>query len=362
MPANQRTAFLESYKEQDLFIPFLTQWFITTMRDIINAESFKIEVKRGGRKIAPVISHWTGKGAKIKKDKYTGKEFTPPVSALGSDFSPGDLTEKVFGKTEYSSAEMSYMAQLMGIIQDAMAEIESQFGRLFEYMASEIFQSGTLTLYDELGNAAYIIDFFPKATHFPTVSTAWSDPNSDPDSDIQNLIKEIKKNGKVQIRNLVFGETALKNYLRNTKVADRFDIRRYETGQYQPREQNEDVTLLGDWVCGTTRITAWSYEGLYEYYHDDTIREYVNADNVLFLPEIQGRNVDFRKVYCKAPTITGVDERYVEMIPATMNLDDREYTTRLWVDGSADTVNVEFKTRPSLIPVSIDAFGCLTTE
>ena len=82
---------------------------------------------------------------------------------------------------------------------------------------------------------------------------------------------------------------------------------------------------------------------------------------MLLLPYANGANVDFRKVWCKVPTIGGVDPRFSELIPAQMELEDRQVTNRLWINDEADTLNVQVKTRPLCIPVSIDSFGCLDT-
>jgi len=362
MAADKRTAYLDAYKQLIVFIPFLSTFFRTNPRDIVNAESVKIDIKRGTRKIAPAISNFTQRGGKLEKSQYTQKEFSPPVIALGGDFAPGDLIEKAFGVDEYTSASQEYMVELQNLIMDTMMEIEAQFNRNAEFQASQIFQTGELTLYDDQGNVAFTIDFFPKATHFPTVSVPWSDEDSDPDTDIANLIQVIKQNGKVQIKNVVFGKGALDNYLRNTKVDDKFDIRRYQSGDYNPQRQNDDVVLLGDLLIGTNRVTAWKYEGLYEHPDGGAITNFVDDDNVILLPDSSGINVDFRKVYCRVPTITGVDPRFSDVIPSRMNLENRAYTARVWVDGGADALNVELKTRPLLIPVSIDTFGCLTTE
>lgn len=361
MAADKRTAYLEAYKQLITFIPFLSTFFTTNPRDIVSAESVKIDIKRGTRKIAPVISHFTGIGGRLKKSQYTQKEFTPPVVALGGNFAPGDLIEKAFGTDEYSSATEEYMITLQNDIMDTMQEIEAQIFRNFEYQASQIFQTGEMNLYDDQGNIAYIIDFFPKATHFPTVAVTWDDEDADPDADIASLIDVIKTDGHVNITNVIFGKTALDEYLRNTKVDDKFDITRYASGLYDPQKQNPDVVLLGDLLIGTNRVKAWKYEGEYEHPSTSTITRFVDDGKVILLPESGGINVDLRRVYCRVPTITGIDPRFAGIVPTNISLENRAYTARVWADGNADALNVELKTRPLLIPVSIDTFGCLTT-
>lgn len=361
MAADKRTAYLEAYNQLITFSPFLSTFFTTRPRDIVSAESVKIDIKRGTRKIAPAISHFTGLGGRLKKSQYTQKEFTPPVIALGGNFAPGDLIEKAFGVDEYTSASEDYMMTLQDHVMDTMQEIEQQIFRNLEYQASQILQTGELSLYDDQGNIAYTIDFFPKATHFPTVGTVWSDEDADPDSDIASLIDVIKTDAQVNIRNVVFGKTALDEYLRNTKVDDKFDIRRIRSGEYDPGKLNPDTVYLGELLIGTNRVDAWKYEGEYEHPSTSTITRFVDDGKVLLLPDRSGINVDFRRVWCRVPTIIGVDPRFAGIIPTNVALDNRSYTARVWADGNADALNVELKTRPLLIPVSIDAFGCLTT-
>ena len=362
MAVDKRTAFLEAYKQLVNFIPFLSTFFVTRPRDIVNAESVKIDIQRGGRKIAPVISNFTQIGGKLEKSQYTQKEFIPPVVALSADFAPGDLVEKAFGKTEYDTAAMEYMMQLQDKIIDTMQEIEGQFSRNIEYQAAQILQTGEMSLYDAAGNVAYTIDFFPKSTHFPTVSTSWSDVNSDPDADLSALYQVIKKDGKVNPRNIVFGRTALDNYLKNAKVEDKFDNRSIMAGMVDPNETNPDVNYLGELLIGAKRFKCWYYEGLYDDPSTGLPVPFIADDKVLMLPDAGSINFDMRKIYCKVPTITGVDPRFAGIVPVNMNLDSRAYTARVWNDQNADTLNVELKTRPLLIPVSIDTFGCLDTE
>ncbi len=362
MAADKRTAYLQKYDELLVFIPFLSSFFITGPRDIVNAESFKIDIRRGTRKIAPVISDITQVGGKIKKSVYTQKEFTPPVVAVSGDFSPGDLIEKAFGLSEYESADEDYSMQLQANISDVMGEIDNQTMRNPEFQASQVLQTGTMDLYDDQGNVAFSIDFKPKASHFPTVGTSWSTVTADMDGDIISLYRQIKKDSGVSAGNLIFGRTALTNYLKGTNTEKKFDLTRIASGTYDPEAINPDVDFLGDILVANKRFKAWIYEGEYEDpATPGSIIPFVEDDKVLLVPDAGAPNVDFRKVWCRVPTITGVDPRFASLIPTNMSLSDRQYTARVWVDGNADTLNVELKSRPLCVPVSIDAFGCLDT-
>jgi hypothetical protein len=363
MAADKRTAYLDAYKQLMVFFPFLSTFFTTNPRDIVNAESVKIDIMRGSRKIAPVISNFTQHGGKLEKSQYTQKEFIPPVVALGGDFAPGDLIEKAFGQSEYDSANDDYMMDLQDKIMDTMLEIEGRFGRSLELQASQIFQTGKLSLKDEAGNTAYTIDFYPKSTHFVTLAAGdqWSNEDSDPDGDIEALCDIIEDDGQTIVANIVFSPTARREYLKNSQVNDKFDITRIVSGNYQPEMRNPGIKFLGNLLIGARYFDCWEYTGKYNAPSTGTLTDFLTDGKVLLLPNAGGPNVDLRKVYCRVPTITGVDPRFQNIIPTQLNLENRAYTARTWVDGGADSLNVELKTRPLLIPVSIDAFGCLTT-
>ena len=364
MAVDKRTAFLEGYKLVFVLKPFLSSFFVTRPRDIVNAESVKIDIKRGSRKIAPAISSISAIGGKIKKSIYTQKEFTPPVLAVSGDFAPGDLTNKAFGMTEYQTADTDYQMQLQDNIQEVMTEAESQIMMNPEYQASQILQTGAMNLYDDKGEVAFEISFNPKSTHFPTVTTAWSDPTADMDGDLIALYETIKKDAGVNANNIVFGRKALTNYLKGQDVQKKFDVTRIQSGVFNPEEKNPDVNFLGDLMIGYKRFQCWLYEGEYENPSkaNNDVMPFVDPDNVIMLPDSNAPNVDLRKVWCTVPTITGVDPRFNSLVPNSLVLSDRQFTNRVWVDGGADTLNVELKARPLCIPVSIDAFGCLTTK
>lgn len=364
MSANYRTVFERTYRERPIFNPFLSTFFRTGAADISDASTMIIEVKRANSGyIAPVIMDNTQKGALLKNTKYTSKEFTPPLTALGTDFGANDLITKQFGRLSTDLSE-SYAMQLINMVQDVMMDIENRFNYQIEYQAAQILQSGTVTLYDELGVAAYTISFQPKAAHFPTVSLSWSDENSDPDADITSLANTIRINGQVNIKNLIFGEDALNNYMKNEKTVDKFDVRNYQAGQYNPQEQNEDVDFLGDILIGTKRFRCWFYRGTYKspVALAGTETPFVAADKVIMLPDMNSINLDFRKKYLTVPTLVGVSERARPYIPGNLNLGNRAYTVKAYLNDERDSLNIELKNKQMLIPVSIDAFGCLDTE
>lgn len=358
---NIREAFLKSYKERQVLNPFLSKWFKTTPRDIVSAGKVKIDIMRSSSKVATVVTALSEHSTKLIRTEYTEKEFTPPKVAIGFDITAEDIDTKVFGLDPYASANVPYIADLQSRIMDKMREGELAIARNIEYQASQIFQTGKLTLQDDKGNNVYEIDYKPKTSHIVTVSTAWSDyTNSDPDKDISNLYKEILKDGKTRAVNIIFGSNAWENYCNNSKVKDKLNLRNANVGIVDPKYLYDDADYLGELLIGTNRFRCYCYEGYYTNASGKDVN-FLDPDKVIMIPDSESINCDFRKIYCTSSTITGVDPRLESIIPSYMNLENRAYTIRAWLNEPADSLSAEISTRPLLIPVSLDSFGCIKT-
>lgn len=362
--ANIRQKFLESYIEKPFESSFLTSWFKTTPRDIVMAEKVNIDVMRSKNIIAPVITAQDERVPKIERSRYEEREVIPPIVGLGYDITAKDIGGKIFGMDPFESANYDYTRNLLTFNADKMRNVESAINNHIELQASQILQTGKLDLNDKNGNSAYKIDFGVKASHLPSVTTAWSDTtNADPIQDIENLCKVILKDGKVKVKSLIFGETAWKNFTENTKIKDKLNLRRANTIIIDPKYFRNDATLQGELYLGSEKVICYTYDSFYQK-NDRTTVDYLDTNKIIFLPDSTENNYDFRKVYALVPNLTGVDARLasiIQALPDFMNLGDRAYTFRMWVNDKGDSIEAELKTRPILIPVSTDSFGCLKT-
>ena len=365
MSANIRKIFIDSYIEKDIATPFLTSFFKTGARDIVRADEIYIDELRTNDRIAPVISAKDERVPKIDRVSYEEKKIIPPKVGWGWDINAKDISGKIFGLDPFDSANYDYTMNLLTFNADKMRYAEKSINRNIEYQASQILQSGKLELQDQAGNVAYSIDYKPKATHFPTVATAWSDTNnSDPDGDIQNLYELILRDGKVRATNIIFGKNAWNNYMRNEKVKEKVNLRHANVGIVDPKFLHEDADFVGELAIGTNRFKCYVYQGFFTK-ADGTDTDFIDSDNVILMPDSESPNSDFRKIYGMVANITGVDPRIagiMQALPDYMNLGDRAYTFRAWVNDSANSIDAELITRPILVPVSVNSFGCIKTK
>ncbi len=368
MSANYRKVLSDSYEQMFVFIPFLISFFKTSPRWVLDAMSFQIHVKRGKRLIAPGVSSVSNKGGKIIRTKYTEKTFTPPVRALSDNFTAVDSLLQEFGKTEYESADQTYEAQMLAQMLESINEIDSDMMRGLEYMASSIFDNGKFNYYDENGKLVFEIDFKPKTSHFATVSNAWGGAGATPFADITTLARQIKKDGGLPVKNLIFGQNAIVNFMASDDFKDSFDLRRLNTGLFDPRtvDPNEEADYLGDLLIGTKRYMCWTLD---KQFTDPTqpkadpevLIDAVDPDKVLFLPDFNNPLADFRLYFCKVPQTTKSDEQYRNFLPESMTMEDRQFNLRAWESKDDDVVKLEMKDAPLPVPVAIDTIGALKT-
>lgn len=365
MPANIRKVFLESYIQKDIATPFLSSWFKTGARDIVRAEEVYIDELLTNDKIAPVLTAEDERTPKIERIDYAEKKIIPPKVGWGWDINVADISGKIFGLDTFDSANYDYTRNLLTFNADKMRYAEKSINRNIEYQASQVLQTGKIQLPDQNGKTAYDIDFKPKTTHFPTVTTAWSDhANADPDKDIQNLYELLLRDGKVRAVNIIFGINAWNNYIQNAKVKDKINLRHANVGIVDPRYLHEDADFVGEFLIGVNRFRCYVYQGFFTQ-QDGKDANFVDKDNVILMPDSESPNSDFRKVYALVPNVTGVDPRIagiVQAMPDFVNLGNRAYTFRAWVNDRANSIEAELVTRPILIPVSVNSFGCIKTK
>lgn len=363
--ANIRKQFIESYIEKPIESNFLTSWFKTGPRDIVRAEEIYIDELRTNDKIAPVMTAQDERVPKIERVDYEERKIIPPKVGWGYDINTADIGGKIFGLDPFDSANYDYTRNLLLFNAEKMRYAEKSINRNIEYQASQILQTGKLDLPDMNGKSAYTIDYKPKTTHFPTVATAWSDhANADPDKDIQNLYNLILRDGKVRAVNIIFGANAWSNYIQNAKVKDKVNLRHANVGIIDPRYLHEDADFVGEFLIGTNRFRCYVYQGFFTD-ADGKDKDFIDSDNVILMPDSASPNSDFRKIYGMVANITGVDPRIagiVQALPNSMNLGDRAYTFRMWVNDKANSIEAELVTRPILVPVSINSFGCIKTK
>ena len=355
-----RTGWISVYTQMRSPSAFLSRLFTVKPGGIYNGGKVAIDVQRFGEDVAIVVTKCTGPNLN-DIDEFTTKELTPPSYGEAFPVDVCDLLDRMAGVDPFSAAYEAYSVQFMSIMAKGFMLVDDKIKRAVELQASQILQTGKLTLTNSAGTEVYNLDFKPKATHFPVVGTAWSDTaNADPLGDLQALAKVIRADGKIDCDMLIMGATALRNFLKNEEVKDNLDNRRYELGAIRPEMRDSGATFYGFVWVGTYRMEIWTYPDTFTNPETSLPQTYVDDEKVIML---SGRTrLDMTSA--RVPLPIAPDSRVASLMPGRMSsrAEGFDVTPNVYATPNGKQIMGELESRPLLVPVQIDGFGCLTTE
>lgn len=354
-----REGMLPVYREMRQPTGFLQRMFTVKPGGVFSGDKVFIDIQRIGEKVAIVVEKCTGPNMN-DISRFTTKEFTPPQYGEAFPMEACELLNRMAGVDPYTAAYQDYAGQFVAMMLQGFVEIDAMIMRGVELQASQILQTGMLSLEDENGDVRYTIDYKPKATHFPTVTTSWSAVGADPLADLEDLAEVIRSDGKIDADRLVMGKTALRNFLRNDEVKAQLDNRRMDIGQIAPEMRDSGATFYGFVWVGTYEFQLWAYSEEFEDPATGTPTKYVGADKVI----MTSTRTRLDKASAAVPLPVAPDPRVANLIPGRLvsREDGIDVTPNAYASLNGKQVFGELESRFLLIPVQIDGFGCLDTE
>lgn len=352
-----KEGWMQLYTQMRRPTGFLSRRFTVKPGNIYSGKKVAIDVERYDEDVAVAITVCTGPNLN-DIDEFTTKEFTPPAYGEAFNLDVCELLERMAGVDPFTAAYKSDASQLLAIMAKGFMLIDHKIQRAVELQASQILQTGVLTLTDKTGATVYTIDFQPKATHFPTVGTAWSDAaNSTPIDDIKSLGDVIRSDGKVNPNRLTFGETAFRDFMRSDQVQAELNNRRIETGFIDPEMEDAGAVNQGRIWIGSYVYDMWTYPELYKDPQTGNPVKYIADDKV----SVDSTNTRFDMTSARVPLPLGPDPRVAGLLPGRMSSRAAGFdvTPNVYPTPSGKQIMGELESRPLLVPVQIDGFGCL---
>lgn len=348
----------ESFPKMDK-MGFLSSFFKTTEEDYTDAEYIDIDIVRSGEQVAPVLRDLSNGAVAIADDVFTGKQVKPPVYKLSRPVNIFDLLKRQPGENEYEAIGTWY-GRLVNILKRGFQLMYGMLNRSIELQASQVLQTGKLTLTDDAGNEAYVLDFNAKNTHIANASTMWDQAGADPIKDLNTLADAIRADGLVDPKNIIFGAKAWDLFIQNTKVQNAVKKDGLGLGILSPRLVNKGGKYMGYLESGAYRYDLWVYNGRYQNFNNSTSNKFVDDNKVIMLADVE--DLDFRLVYGGVPSL-GMIEPFASVIPDTVIYQGgMKVHNKVYNNDDKDTTIAQATTRPICIPVSIDRFGCLTVK
>lgn len=336
---------------------FLAGFFQTPPENFHATEEVEIDVQRNGEDVAVVVQSLSAGGRENEASVFTNKRFKPPIFDERFSLNSFNLLKRSPGDNPF--VDRDFMRSARNEFMSLMRRIEDKIRRAIEQQASQVLQTGTLSLVDSTGTALYTLDYQPKTSHFPNASTAWTGGSEVPLDDLESLADVINVDGKSEPARLIFGNTALKRFLAHSSVQNRLDNRRMELGSIRaPEIRGAGGKYHGFISIGQYSFEIWSYSGWYKHQHTGVATPYVTADKVIMLAP--GRlDLTFGAV----PSILGPDPRLaaISLGRVRNGAGGMDMFTNLWCSPDGRNLHGSVAARPLCVPTAIDTYGCLDT-
>lgn len=337
----------------------LTRFFTPKPGAFFSGNKVAIDIQRFGEDVAIVVKKCTGPNLN-DIDEFTTKEFMPPAYNEGFPLNVCDLLDRMAGVDPITAAGQGYAAQLVMKMAQGFSLMDDKIKRAMELQASQILQTGKLSLTDEDGAVAYELDFKPKATHFPTSSTTWGQAGDDKIGDLEALAEVIRADGKVDCNVLIMGASALREFIKDEDVQKNLDNRRITMGEIMPQMVASGMTLFSSslWI-GSYEFSILSYKDTYKHPQTGAVTKYIDDGKVIMTSDATRLDI----VAAKVALPLGPDPRVASLLPGRMSSRDAGFdvTPNVYCTPNGKQIMGELESRPLLIPVQIDGFGCLDT-
>ncbi|MCL2138685.1 MAG: major capsid protein [Treponema sp.] len=340
---------------------FLSSFFHVGQDSFTDAEYADLDEIYEGEDIAPAVTDLSTGAVLLVDDKFNNKQIPFPVYAMKSPAQIAALMNRQPGESAYVTQKVTWLARLANILVRKLGRMTNMIRRSMEQQAAQVLQTGDIVLTDEKGNQAFKLGLEPSMSHFPTVLIPWSDEDADPMGDIDLLADTIRNEGLVDVENLIFGNKAWINFIKNEWVQENLKKEGLATGELSPQIRDKGGKYMGYVDYAANRYYFWTYNARYNLFKEKEKIKYIDDDNVIFLPNPE--SIDFRRIFGGIPTVT-MNDTFEQLFGADKVQIGNEYDIRprVWWSDDNEAYIVEVKSRPLMLPVSVKRYGCLKTN
>lgn len=337
--------------------PMFLSSFFRAPGALLLSEKFKVQVRRGSRKIAVPVTSVIENGQENRVSTFSDTDFTPAIYKEQLTISGEDLWNQEFGKTVHEQDQ--YAATQARLVELGMSAIEDKIRRGLELQAAQILSSATLALTDSTGATRVSVNFLPKSSHFATAGTSWASSTTKI-ADLAGLQEQVRIDGKTTVKNLIFGERAWADFSADTAVRAILDNRRIEWGTFdRPKLQAQDATYLGKFVLAHNEVNLWTYPASYEHPQTGADTKYVNQDHIIMLPEEPEFDSMFGGIPRVQPLPGGANKFRQQIVIPEKGI---AFDTIQWASEDLSAYTVQTSLRALLVPTAIDTYARLQTR
>lgn len=353
---------IPAYIQMAMPTMFLSGFFQSPPQNFHTSEEVEIDIVRSDEDISIAIQDLSTGYRYNSDDLYTNKGFKPPIHKEAIPINSFDLIKRMPGMNPFESPDFRANAILR--LFNGMTKVERKIRRAIELQASQVLQTGIVTLTDSNGVAVYTIDYKPKATHFPTAGTAWDQAGSDKIGDLNSLAEVIRNDGLSNPDELTFGVDAFEQFIKDEEVQKRYDNRRIDQGRISPMEmRGQGGNYRGVVEIGNYRFDIWTYGGRYKDPQTGNKIQYVDPAKVIMRDSTARLDATFGAIPNIGALLGETGNNLLPELPDRIeNIEGgMDFFVNAWLSPDGEQLFGGVGSRPLMIPTAIDTYGCLDT-
>ena len=363
MSGSNTTRMIRVYNQMAQPMLFLSGFFQSPPENFHTTEEVEIDIVRSDEDISIVVQDLSTGYRMNSEDLYTNKGFKPPIHKEAMPINSHDLIKRMPGENPFEAPD--FRANVITRLFNGMTKIERKIRRAVELQASQVMQTGIVTLTDINGVALYTLDYKPKATHFPTAGVSWaSATGAQKMADLTALGEIIRNDGLGDPDQLIFGIDAFENFISDSAVQNRLDNRRIELGGVAPETRGNGATFQG-WIrLGNYRYEMWTYAGRYKDPQTGNKLPYIDVGKIV-MRDRQGRlDATFGAIPNIGALLGNQQTSLLPELPGRINnsAGGMDLFTNAWLSADGEQLFGGVGARPLMIPTAIDTYGCLDTQ
>ncbi|RLI84239.1 MAG: hypothetical protein DRP01_08295 [Archaeoglobales archaeon] len=354
---------IRMYNQQAAPTSFMAGLFQSPKGNMHNSAEVEIDVVRGQEDVSIAIQDLSVGYRANANDIYSNKSFVPPIHKESIALNSHDLIKRTPGQDSFEDPD--FRGNVIARAFMGAKKVERKIRRAMELQASQVMQTGTVTLTDSAGVSVYAIDYKPKATHLPDAGVAWaSATGKQMMGDIDALADVIRGNGLADANQLIFGDTAFQNFINAAQVQALYDNRRIVIGTVPPMEmRGGGGKYRGTIEIGNYSYDMWTYNGRYTHPQTGVSTPFMTPTKVI-VRVAEGRlDASFGAIPNIGAELGIGSGRLLRELPSRISNTDggMDMSINVWLTENGEQLFVGVGSRPLMIPTAIDTFGCIDT-
>jgi hypothetical protein len=353
---------IRAYQQMAQPTMFLSGLFQSPPENFHTSEEVEIDIVRSDEDISIVVQDLSTGYRMNSEDLFTNKGFKPPIYKEAIPLNSFDLIKRMPGQDPFQSPD--FRANVVLRMFNGMTKVERKIRRSVELQASQVLQTGVVTLSDSGGVALYTLDYKPKATHFPTSGTTWGQVGATIAADISALAEVVRNDGLADPDQLIMGVDAFEAFIADDDIQKRFDNRRIDLGTISPMEmRGNGGSFRGVVEIGNYRYDIWTYGGRFKDPQTGVKTQFIDPGKVVVRASSGRLDATFGAIPNIGALVGGQATQLLPELPGRISnvAGGMDLFTNAWLSADGEQLFGGIGARPLMIPTAIDTYGCLDT-